>query len=114
MPEQQFHLKVTSQATTMLEEDVFGFSVGLTLYQGDVPYTRDCKVHITSESADLPMVGTDDYGRITGIITDENENAKIDIECVTSSLSEPIYTIASITIKVLFESLAGDFLHPIM
>lgn len=110
MPAQEFYVEVTSQATTKLEEDVFGFSVGLALYRNNVPYPHDCKVHITSESADLPMVGTDEYGRITGIKTDENENALIDIEFMDSSRNLPVYKISKIPIKVLFESEAGRHL----
>lgn len=107
MPAQEFYVEVTSQATTKLEEGVFGFSVGLALYKGGVPYTHDCKVHITSESTDLPMVGTDEYGRITGIKTDENENALIGIEFMNSSNNLPVYNLSAIPIKGLFESEAG-------
>lgn len=107
MPAQEFYAEVTSQATTKLEEGVFGFSLGLALYQGSVPYPHDYKVHITSESADLPMVGTDEYGRITGIKTEENENALIGIEFMDSSHNLPVYNLSAIPIKTLFESKAG-------
>jgi len=104
-----YTLKVTSVSTIEIEDGVYGFAVGLKLYNGDKPDANKYKVSIGTNNADVPMVGVDEYGRIIGIKTSKNADEKFGIACTYEGSIVPAFG-KLISIDEWYALKAGDVL----
>lgn len=104
-----YTLKVTSVSTIETEDAVHGFAIGLKLYKANKPDANKYKVTIATESADVPMVGMDEYGRIIGIKTSENADEKFSIACTYEGSAVPAFS-KLISIGQCYALKAGDVL----
>lgn len=104
-----YTLKVTSVSTIETEDDVHGFDIGLKLYNGDKPDAKKYKVGIATDSADVPIVGMDEYGRIIGIKTSKNADEKFSIACTYEGSDVAVFG-TSISIGNCYALKAGDVL----